>query len=318
MWFSHKAKNRRLNREEVLDVKLRSDQVRSARVRMLSLTLAGVFGSLLVLFIGWRAGQWALNRLVFENPAFAIRNVEVQTDGVIRLEQLRRWAGVRPGENLLALDLCRVKRDLELCSAVQSAAVERALPGTLRIRVFEREPIARVHAMLPRAGGKGISPVLYHIDATGFVIMPLDRTLVTTPVDAADLPLLVGVSQVELRPGRRAESPQVQAAIQFIREFDQSPMAGLVSLKEIDCASTEVLNVVTWQRSEVTFSIRQLDQQMRRWRSLFDYGQRTHRAIAAVDLSVADNIPARWLDGNPVTPAAAKPKPTSRLKKKNV
>jgi cell division septal protein FtsQ len=220
------------------------------------------------------------------------------------------------GENLLALDLVRVKRDLELCSAIQSAAVERALPGTLRIRISEREPIARAHGMMPRPDGKGIMPVLYQIDATGFVIVPLERAQVTTPVDAADLPLLVGASQADLRAGRRAESPQVQAAIQLIREFDQSPMAGLVSLKQIDCSSSEVLSVLTGQGSEVTFSIRRLDQQMRRWRSLYDYGQRNHRAIAAVDLSVADNIPARWLESSPVPPAA-KPKSTSRPKKKN-
>ena len=38
-------------------------------------------------------------------PTFAIQRIDVQTDGVIAPDQLRRWSGVKPGENLIALDL---------------------------------------------------------------------------------------------------------------------------------------------------------------------------------------------------------------------
>ena len=55
-----------------------------------------------------------LRRLLYENPAFATHHLDVETDGVIAREQLRRWAGVKLEDNLLALDLERVKRDLEL------------------------------------------------------------------------------------------------------------------------------------------------------------------------------------------------------------
>ena len=74
----------------------------------------------------------------------------MQTDGVISVDQLRRWAGVKPEENLLALDLARVKRDLEMVPLVQSVSVERILPRTLRIRITEREPIAQVNVPRPR------------------------------------------------------------------------------------------------------------------------------------------------------------------------
>ena len=45
--------------------------------------------------------------MVYENRAFAIEQIDVQTDGVISTDQLRRWAGVKAGENLLALDLAQ-------------------------------------------------------------------------------------------------------------------------------------------------------------------------------------------------------------------
>ena len=154
MWFKRKPKNRRLGREQVLDVKLRSSQVRAARTRMAARRPGRRLcaPSSACICSGAR-GEWALNRLVYENKAFAIQEIDVQTDGVISVDQLRRWAGVKPGENLLALDLARVKRDLELVPLVQSVSVERILPRTLRIRVTEREPIAQVNVPRPRPGG---------------------------------------------------------------------------------------------------------------------------------------------------------------------
>ena len=122
MWRKRKPKNRRLGREQVLDVKLRSSQVRAARTRVTALSLGAVFATVFGLYLLYRGGDWALNRLVYENKAFAIQEIDVQTDGVIAVDQLRRWAGVKPEENLLALDLARVKRDLELVPLVQSVS----------------------------------------------------------------------------------------------------------------------------------------------------------------------------------------------------
>src|SRR6516165_9270153 len=104
MWFKRAPKNRRLNRGHVLDVKLRSDQASAARTRLVSVTLGVVFGTVFGLYLLWRAGEWALDKFVYENSTFAIQNIEVQTDGVIAPEQLRRWTRVKPGANLIALD----------------------------------------------------------------------------------------------------------------------------------------------------------------------------------------------------------------------
>ena len=144
-WFKRKPKNRRLSRGHVLSVKLRSSRVRAARVRLSAIALGVSFSTIFGLYLLWRTSEWTLNRLVYENNAFAIREIDVQTDGVIARDPLRRWAGVKLGDNLVALDLARVKRDLELSSLIQSVAVERVLPHTLKLRVVEREPVAQVN-----------------------------------------------------------------------------------------------------------------------------------------------------------------------------
>jgi len=319
MWFSRKQKNRRLSRGRVLDVKLRSDQVRASRLRLGALTVGVLFGTVLGLYLLWMAGAWALDRLVYSNRAFAIQQVDVQTDGVISTDQLRRWAGVKAGENLLALDLARVKRDLELVPLISSVSVERVLPRTLRVRVTEREAIAQVNVTRPKPRG-GVEFAAFHLDPEGYVMLPLDPRQRTTPVNQPDdpLPLLMGVNASELQPGRCVESPQVQGALRLISEFAYSPMAGLVDLRSIDVGSPEVLVVKTGQGSEVTFGLHDLDRQVRRWREIHDLGQRMKRIIATLDLAVSNNIPARWLEAGALPPSAPKLPKTLRAKRKHV
>jgi hypothetical protein len=319
MWLNRKPKNRRLGREQVLDVKLRSSKVRAARTRLTAISLGAIFATVFGLYLLYRAGEWTLNRLIYENKAFAIEEIDVQTDGVISVDQLRRWAGVKPEENLLALDLVRVKRDLELIPLVQSVSVERVLPHTLRIRIIEREPIAQVSVPRPRRTG-GVELAVCHLDADGYVMLPLDHrqraTLLNQPADL--LPVIGGINAGELQPGRRIVAPPVQAALQLIMAFDQSPMAGLVDLKRVDVSSPEVLVVTTGQGSEVTMALTDLEQQLRRWHTVFELGQKTSNAIATLDLAVTNNIPLRWLEAGSIPPAAPKsPKPL-RPKKKHV
>ncbi len=319
-WLKRKPRNRRFVREHVLDVKLRSDKARSARTRMVALGLAVLFAVGAGAFLLFKGGEWALNEMVYNNPAFQIRQVDVQTDGIIMADQLRRWSGVKTGENLMELDLGRVKRELELNPAVQSASVERILPNTLRIRVSEREPAAQVNVPRPKPGG-GIEIGVYHLDAEGYMMLPLDPRYCTVPpaqLGDQSLPIISGLNPNDLQAGKRVESPQVRAALELVRAFSESSMAGLVDLKRIDVSGPEVLGVTTGQGSEITFGLAGLDQQLRRWREIFELGQKSNKAIATLDLAVTNNIPARWLEASTVPVVSPKlPKPL-RNKKKHV
>ena len=319
MWFKRKPKNRRLGRDQVLDVKLRSSQVRAARTRMGAIVLGAAFAAIFGLYLAYRTSNWVLNRLVYENKAFAIQELDVQTDGVISLDELRRWTGVKPGANLLALDLARVKRDLELVPLVQAVSIERILPRTLRIRITEREPIAQINVPRLRQGG-GVDLVVYQLDADGYVMVPLEPRQRAIPLNQAGdaLPAVCGVNSSELQPGRRIGASQVQAALRLILAFEQSPMAGLVDLRRVDVSSREALVVTTGQRSEVTFGLADLDQQLRRWHDIFDLGQTMSKAIGTLDLAVTNNIPARWLEASAVPPTVPKSIKSLRFRKKHV
>jgi cell division septal protein FtsQ len=297
MWFKREQKNRRLNRGHLLDVKVRSDQVRATRTRLAAIASGVLFGTVFGLYLFWRTGEWALDKFVYENSEFAIQNIQVQTDGVIAPDQLRRWSGVKPGANLIALDLASVKRNLELVSMIDSVSVERILPRTLKIRVTERKPVAQVN--VPRAVASGeIAVSVFQLSADGFMMQPLDPRLCVVPLSQINgqLPVITGLNVYQLQPGRRVESPQMQAALQLIGAFNHSPMAGLVDLRRIDVSSPQVIVATTGQGSEITFGLDNLEQQLRRWRGIYDLGQSKNKIIASADLAVTDNIPVLWME----------------------
>jgi cell division septal protein FtsQ len=307
MWFRRKPKNRRFERKHVLDVKLRSSQRRELRFRRVTV----VIGCLLLVGIGgfaaWRGGEWGIRRLLYENSAFAIHHLDVETDGVIAREQIRRWGGVKLEDNLLALDLERVKRDLELVPVVYSAAVERLLPHTLKIRVIEREPIARFFYPRLRPGNV-VERGTCFVDAHGMVMYPLDPQQRSMPISGTNdaLPVLVGIPADETRPGRMVESTQVRAALQFIQEFERSSMAEIVEIKEVDLTMPGTLQVLTSHGTQLFVGFGDSGQQLRRWRAIHDHMQRVGKHLAWLDLSVSNNIPARFVDATLAPPVPRK------------
>ena len=319
MWFKHERKNRRLHRAHVLNVKLRSDQVRATRTRLAALTTGIVFGTVFGLYLLWRTGEWALDRFVYENSEFAIQNVEVKTDGMIATDQLRRWAKVKLGDNLIALDLAAVKRNLELVPTIDSVSVERVMPRTLKINVTERDPVAQVN--IPRAGADGgITVEVFQLDADGWVMQPLDPRSCVIPLAqvSSQLPVISGLNVYQLQVGRRVEMPQVQAALELIGAFDHSPMAGLVDLRRINVSLPGVVVVTTEQGGEITFALDNLEQQLRRWREIYDLGQRMNKTVASLNLAVSNNVPVRWTEAVAMPSPAPKPANPAHIRRKNV
>jgi len=312
-WMTGRRRNRRfVERAHLLDVKLRTSQARAARWRVLGIGLAVV----LALAGAWRVGVWLLDFLIYKNDAFAIEQIEVQTDGVLTSDTIRHWAMVRTGQNLMALDLARVRRDLEMQPPVQFAAVERVLPRTLKLNITEREPVAQTLLTFGRAGG-GVEQAVFDFDADGYALQPLDpRWRAAPPLPGEKLPILLDVLPGEVQLGRQTESPQIRGALQLISELDHSPMAGMAELHSINVGVPDILQATTSQGAQITFSLNHLDAQLRRWRLIQDQFQKWGRSITSLDLSIANNLPvcSTALNGAapPQPPLPAKPPRTTK------
>ena len=308
MWSKRARQNRRLSPGHVLDVKLRSDQARAARTRFAAVAIAAGLGTVLGLYLLWWLGEWSLDKFVYDNPAFAIDQVDVQTDGSITPEQLRRWSGVRPGENLIRLDLAAVKSRLEMVTTLDTVSIERMLPRTLKICVTERRPLAQVN-LLGSLPSTHVALAAFQLDKAGFVMQPPESHQSTEA--ESRLPTLTGINRFDLQPGHRLESPQALAALRLIAAFNQSPLAGLVDLRGVDVSAPGVVVLTTAEEGEITFAPENLEQQLRRWHQVYVWGREAGKTIATLDLAVGGkDVPATWAMAGtppPATPGPAAP-----------
>ncbi len=311
MFFRKKQKNRRFERHEVLDVKLRAQPGRCARRRMVLMSLLVALSLVAAFYLWSRIWSWGRARLLDDSKAFTLNTIEVETDGWISNEQVLAWAGTTLGDNLLTMDLSRIKRDLKLQPQIESVSIERVLPHLLRLRVTEREPVAQVCRLQLDSAGR-LSPSVLYLDAKAVVIPPLDplqqSTAMTRALEA--LPTIRGVSSSELRPGEPINGSAVHAALQLLSEFERSPMATQAVVQAVDVATPEVLEVTTTQGVRITFKRDDFERQFQRWRLVQDAGAMEGKAVSSLDLSVSNNCPVLWLEASampPMHPRSARP-----------
>lgn len=324
MWLKRKSKNRRNERESMLEVKMRSRDARRARLRIVTALIGAVSGTTLGVLVIWQAYHWALQRFVYDNEAYTVRRIELRHHGRLRPEQIRQWAGVEPGQNLLAIDLDRVRHDLEMIPWVQRAEVEALRPDCLRLGVWEREPVVQVVIWRLNVADSSAWAETNYLDAEGFVLPPLHPQWIKPgeSADFAHLTRLTGLDRAEVVPGQKLSKPRVTAALNLVRAYEASSMYSLVDLEEVDVSGGDTLKGILRQGTRMGFGFTDFERQMRLWRSIHDYTSIRSQVIESLDLSVTNNLPARLRDatagtnplpGSPANPARpAKPQKTRR------
>ena len=132
-----------------------------------------VFNGLVV--AGVVLGSMWLWRRTQSSSRFAVRAIEVA--GAVHTPRAALDAVTRQyaGANLFRIDIARVQHDLGSLAWVRRVAIEKKLPGTLRITVVERTPVALVRH------GNSID----YVDAQG-----VDFAALAASVGDSDLPLI--------------------------------------------------------------------------------------------------------------------------------
>jgi hypothetical protein len=313
-------KNKTNDRDKKLDVKMRSQQSRAMRARMALLALAASSVAVLLILACWKGREVVLEEYVYKNPAFAIDRIDIQTDGVIPIEQIRKWSAVQIGDSILKLDLARIKRDLELAPLIKSASVERQLPRRLNLRIKEREPIAQVFVFQPTSED-ALRSTTYFLDEEGWVMPPATKylNLPSIPNRPEKYAIITGVQGIELRPGRQVQSRQMRAALKLISLFPRSPMSGRADIREVDVSDLNTLQIMTESGSHVIFAPDHFEPQLVRWRAIHDYADRVERSVEQLNLAVTNYVPVTWAREDSDLPAGSpspspKPKPSTRRK----
>ena len=280
-------------RYALLNVDLPLEKLRQQKIRLAMRAAGWIFG-LAAVFLGvWYGVSWVMKAGFSQNEYFNVKRIEIHTDGMVDTQRIRSWARVQEGENLFSLDLHRVKRDLQIIPIINEVAVERLLPHTLRLRVKERKPLAGIILYKQDQRGK-LNRIVYWVGDDGILIPPDSEANAGFKTPAKWLPLITGLNQADLMPGRPIQSHQLISALSLIDRFDLSPMAGLAHLRQIDISRRETLEVMTWQGAHITLSLNGLDRQLNRWRKIYDLSRERKSTISSADLSIKNNLPVKW------------------------
>lgn len=213
--------NRRFGRREpMLLVRANVQERRTQRLQAVGAISAFL---LIVAALAWGAyaGARGLYRvLLTNNPRFALRTIDARSDGRLTPAQIIEYAGLNGAQRLFGVNLRQVWSDLQAIPSVKSATVRRRLPDTLEVRVMERTPIAQI----VMAGADYADAA----DREGVLMGPR----FATPL----LPIIEGVNEPGLKPGRRLQSPAALAALAAIEFCETSRLRQHVRIQRIAIA----------------------------------------------------------------------------------
>ncbi len=115
---------------------------------------------------------------IWFSNVFAVTKVVVEGETTLTATQIRAAAAVPHGRPLIRVDTVAIESRVASMERIQGVTVSRSLPGTIRITVVEREPIAWV-----QFGG-----VIRAVDRYGIAF----KTLSKAPKDLLELRVAVG------------------------------------------------------------------------------------------------------------------------------
>ena len=165
------------------------------------------------------AGGWMMAR----SSLFALEGIEVSGTKTLSKADVVRASGLRPGNNMLSLDLEAVQERVAELPLVRTVAVSKPEPSRVRIAITERTPAF----VLETIDG------LYHLDAEAVVLGP-------APGLEHSLPMIRSLSHQIEANGERSSSPDVVNALGLIASLPTTLKAGPTRVEFLSGAYTVV------------------------------------------------------------------------------
>ncbi len=280
-----------------LDIRLRARMRLQRRTRMALWGLLMMTGAGLLCWGTWTGVKLGMRQLFSENTVYQIAEIVVQSSGeALRPEQVSRYLRVQPGQNLFALDLTQLRRELELLPVVESAEVARELPRRLVIRITERVPIANISA--------GSGRMRYQIDRHGVImdLLSARRNPAAFRERLAALPEITGANVADLKMGRAVSSGEIFHALELIQKVEQADLGSNLEIESIDISRRGMLIVNAADGVLVKIGLFEMDKQMMRLADILEDARRRSEKLATVDLTLnAMELPGKTVRPVPTT-----------------
>ncbi len=214
----------------------------------------------------------------------------VRVTGLRYLDAARvcRAASLREGQDLLAIDLARVRQLVMMDPRIERAEVRRHGLRGLELEVTERVPALAVTHGEP-----------WEIDTTGVLLEPLQPGVV------ADVPMLTGADFSAWRPGTQIRTPQVQRGLAWAAVLSDNALRLAGQVSEVDVSQERTTRLILMNGVSVLgpawpVSTRQLSGLRATLADLDKKGMKP----GEVDVRVPDQIIVRGAEPASATPPA--------------
>jgi len=200
----------------------------SRAVRVLR-TIAG-----LALIIGIAgAVVWGARRYVKTSPRFGVSEIITMGNKRRSPDEIASAAGITKNQNVFSVDLDRARARLLQDPWIAEAHVSRQLPGTVYLRVTEREA----------AGMVAMPEGTYLVTREGSIIKR------TEPNDPTDVPVVTGLRLQELVDDREGAMQKIRRALDLAADYDHSPIAHRLPAQEVHLEATGDLTLVVGKQT---------------------------------------------------------------------
>lgn len=288
-WFQPKARNR-VHRHDLkrLDAKVRTRHWAQRQTKLVGMGLFATVAATLLAWGLWMAAAKGFRQMFSENSLYLINEIKVDSTGdSLKPDYVLSRLKLQRGQNLMAVDLPQVRRDLKLFPMVEEAQVSRELPHRLFIRIWERTPVANISAG---------NVVNYQIDRNGMVmnLLPFAKNSEGLQKRLASLPEITGAAVSDLQEGRKTSSREVFHALALLQKVEQGVD---LDIESIDVARRGVLVVGTSDKAVVRVGMGDMENQLKKLaRILEDVRQRSEQ-LQTVDLTIGRDVPVTLKNG---------------------
>jgi cell division septal protein FtsQ len=145
-----------------------------------------------------------------------LERIDISPTRRLTRDEVLRLAGVKPGDDMLGLNLRGMGDDLAKNPWIGMVRVRRYFPDTLAIEITEREPVAVVNM-----------GYLYYLDANGELFKTLNEG------DRLDYPVITGISDDDLSRDPAGARAAFATGLDLIALLQKGTVLGLEDISEI-------------------------------------------------------------------------------------
>ena len=258
---------------------------------------AGKFAVLacVVVALGFGA-RMGLQKVFIENDEFQLQEIHLETNGLMTEECFAELTELDLSASVFAFRLSDARRKLEERPGILEADVGRRLPGTLKVTLIERTPVAWIECdglgIVARDVEKGLL-----VDREG-VVLPcepwwVDAVAVLPVAAVAALPVVVVADGKvgDFMIGKKMRHREAERALHLVQLSSRMLSGADWNLPVVAVQNDYSLIAATSSGTVATFGMYEHQRQLGDLKAVLRHARETGRGVTRVNLIPERNIP---------------------------